>query len=1110
MTERVAPQEDRLVLPAAWNAKLLPWRGRRTGKPFEPVAPEKAAGLRQKIAARHEKIQTALASPQNARYAADAQAFLDGEANPRGAAAVAALILDHDGRRLESWLRPEFDFWRLEHGLAFAVSAVLERLAIAPTTNGYYGGGAIAERVIFEHDVEHPETAVYELSEGGLAPMRALLASLTDAEYAEVVAAAAHHRDTPAKRVAAMVLFPTETDWVMEACTEFGKSRAYDSPSDRIIWHSASDAAHLAAAGMPTLLTYYGTTNEALAAALGGLGADALPVLFATDTIAHRFNDDFRKQLYRAIALIPRDEATAFVLERIGLPNVWETATEAAARFPVRTLRVAARLAPTADAGLRPWLAAVASLVDPELRKHLDPAGRAAIEDLLADTGRVPDADPGDLPPLLVAPPWTRKRPKAKPVVIAGLEPPAASHLVWADGEQEAWGRVRGDYECDEYYWHNAGTIEPDDWRLVNFLAYAATELAEPLLEHWDPATRPGTATEQQRVLAHFGERVLDRVLALPARDHTCRELPGPILNTAAARIAAERLARLKGARPSAVRWLERHGLAAVPYLVPDALGADKQRRQYAETALVFLAGKHGDAAVAAEAEAFGPEAAAAITALLDVDPLEPRVKVPKPGSWAVPAVLPQVLLEGGERALPAEAIAHLITVLALGTPEYAYPGVDVVAEACDRASLTRFSRALFDRWLTIGAPAKDSWAFTQLMHFADDATVWDLAPRIREWPGQSQHKRAVAGLEVLGAIGTETALRAIQTIAEKVKFKALKEEAGRQITRIAEDLGLSRDQLADRLVPDFGLGEEAALVLDYGPRTFFVAFDEQLKPFVTDEDGKPRKTLPKPGMKDDPELAEDAYQRFAALKKELRSVAADQVRRIERAMVSGRDWSVDEFRRYFAEHPLTRHLARRLVWLAETDGARCGFRIAEDGSFSDVEDDAIELDATARIRVAHPVHLGAATATWAELFADYEILQPFDQLGRPVMAFTGDELATGRLQRFEGAKVDVGRVLGLTQRGWTRAAPEDGGVAPGISYQLPGGGFVVVALDPGIWVGYAGESPEQTIQSARLDRSERYYWPEKDGPAPAVPTDIDPVTASEILASLTRLTGTA
>jgi hypothetical protein len=226
---------------------------------------------------------------------------------------------------------------------------------------------------------------------------------------------------------------------------------------------------------------------------------------------------------------------------------------------------------------------------------------------------------------------------------------------------------------------------------------------------------------------------------------------------------------------------------------------------------------------------------------------------------------------------------------------------------------------------------------------------------------------------------------------------------------------------------------------------------------------------------------------------------------------VSARDWSPDEFRRCFAEHALVGHLARRLVWIAETDGEPLGFRIAEDGSFSDVEDDAAELADDARVRVAHPVHLGPeATKDWGEIFADYEILQPFDQLNRPVMAFTEDELVSGRLTRFEGVTVEVGRLLGMTRRGWDRAAPEDGGVEPGVFRRLPGGGIVTVTLDPGISVGDVNEHPVQTVTCVRLRTDLRFEKTNVDEPGFEVPSHLDPLAASEVLAALARLAGTA
>jgi hypothetical protein len=1105
MTEHVAPQEDQLILPAAWASRALPRRS-RGGKPV--VLQEDAAErIRRKVENRTEKLRLSLAREENAEHADAAEAFIAGKPDPHGAAVVAALMCDSHSRYGETRLRPEFDAWVQWHGAPFAVAAAVVRLAIrheSSRDNGY------EHRVIVENGLDYQCLLTHEYEEGGIAAVRSLVALLSDEDYAEAVALTAPLRDTPMKRICAAVLLPDETAWVDEAMADYAQLRSYGW-SDQVFLHSISTAEQFAASGIGTISEYY-TDAGAVAAIVANLGADALPVLTGPIAQSGHLPADFKKLLYKGIAAVPTDEAMTYLFKHLGEAHVFEPAAEAARRYPQRALRVLVKLAATTTGDARFRLAAVGGLIGEAERARLNDADREVLDALLAGSGRAPEAEAADLPALLVTPPWLEKRPKAKPVVIEGLEAPADITIAWAPGEREEWAGFSEPWDDGVYDWDEQtlnGTLEATDWRVETFLAFGDPDKAEVYLDRWLEREFHGYEYTVLRIFARYGERVVAPALASARRDATFQRLPGPILGLGAARLAAERLDRLKSARVSAAKWFERHGLAAVPFLVPDALGDDKKLRQYAVTALLHLALHRGAAEVAAAAQSHGPEAAAAIADLVSGDPLEPRgVKVPKPGAWASPALLPQVLLKGGERALPAEAAQHLLTVLALTTPEYPYPGLDVVAEACDRASLTRFARALFQLWISVGAPAKDSWALTQLGHFAEDETVWMLAPLIREWPGQAQHKRAVTGLGVLGAIGSEEALRAIQVIADRVKFKALKEEANRQIAHIASGLGLTRDQLADRLVPDFGLGEDSALVLDYGPRKFTVGFDEALKPFVIDEAGKPRKVLPKPGAKDDADVAGPAYERFTALKKELRAVASDQIARLEAAMSNGRTWSVEEFRRFFVDHALSKHLARRLVWIAESGGDRFGFRIAEDGTFGDVEDEALDLPEDASIRVAHPVHLGESVGAWAEILADYEILQPFDQLARPVMAFTAEELETGRLTRFEGARAEVGRVLGMVKRGWERSGPEDGGVEPGISYRLPGGGFVVVSLDPGIYVGAIGETPEQTVQDVRLSDTERFWWSAKDEENRKFPKDVDEVAAAEVLGSLARLTG--
>ncbi|PMC12648.1 MolR family transcriptional regulator, partial [Klebsiella aerogenes] len=127
-------------------------------------------------------------------------------------------------------------------------------------------------------------------------------------------------------------------------------------------------------------------------------------------------------------------------------------------------------------------------------------------------------------------------------------------------------------------------------------------------------------------------------------------------------------------------------------------------------------------------------------------------------------------------------------------------------------------------------------------------------------------------------AIGSDIALMQLNGIAQKLKFKALQTRAREKIQHIADSRQLTVAELEDRLAPDLGLDEQGSLTLDFGPRRFSVSFDEALKPFVRDEKGSRLKDLPKPNKSDDATLSAEAVGRYKALKKDARTVAAQQI----------------------------------------------------------------------------------------------------------------------------------------------------------------------------------------------------------------------------------------
>lgn len=465
-------------------------------------------------------------------------------------------------------------------------------------------------------------------------------------------------------------------------------------------------------------------------------------------------------------------------------------------------------------------------------------------------------------------------------------------------------------------------------------------------------------------------------------------------------------------------------------------------------------------------------------------DPPSKPSKLPK---FFDPETLSRPRLKQGGKDLPAAAVQRLGELLALCGPE-SYAGIDQVKEALDPASLEQFAWELFQAWLFGGASNQEQWALWALGHFGGDETARRLTPLVRAWPGEAAHARAVLGLDVLGLIGTDVALMHLHGIALKLEFKGLQEKARQKIAQIAEARGLSVEALADRLVPDLDLDPDGARWLDFGARRFRVGFDEGLRPVVYDARGSRLGELPKPSKGDDAKLAAQAADTWKTLKKDAKAVASGQILRLELAMGARRRWAAEDFGAFLVKHPLVVHLSRRLVWGVYDDlgRLRATFRVAEDRSLADRSDAAFALPPDARVGVSHPLELDAETiAAWSRRFADYALIQPFPQLGRPTFAAALEEKGRRVIDRVKGRKVKTGRVMGLQGRGWRRGSPRDAGQIHEMVKPLGELGQAELCFEPGINAGNIEFDPEQTLGELRL--------PVKAGA-------LDPIVFSELI----------
>lgn len=571
---------------------------------------------------------------------------------------------------------------------------------------------------------------------------------------------------------------------------------------------------------------------------------------------------------------------------------------------------------------------------------------------------------------------------------------------------------------------------------------------------------------------------------------------------------------KLKTLRQDARTWLLKYPEHAITGLLPSALGKSGEAQDNARAALRMLTENGHQPLLQEIARRYNqPEVTDAVNALLALDPLDNHpTKIPTLPAFYQPSLWNRPVLKANAQSLPDSALQHLGEMLRFHQEEALYPGLLQVKDACTADSLAEFAWDLFTAWQTAGAPSKESWAFTALGVLGNDDAARKLTPLIRAWPGESQHKRATVGLDILAAIGSDIALMQLNGIAQKLKFKALQERAKEKIADIAESRKLTVAELEDRLAPDLGLDDNGSLLLDFGPRQFTVSFDETLKPFVRDVSGSRLKDLPKPNKSDDESQANDAVNRYKLLKKDARTIAAQQVARLESAMCLRRRWSPENFQLFLVEHPLVRHLTRRLIWgvySAENQLQAC-FRVAEDNSYSTADDDLFTLpEGDISIGIPHVLEISPTDAVaFGQLFADYELLPPFRQLDRNSYALTEAERNASELTRWAGRNCPSGRVMGLANKGWIKGEPQDGGWIGWMIKPL-GRWSLIMEIDEGFAVGMspADLSAEQVLSKLWLweGKAESYGWG-SNSTQEAQFSVLDDITASELINDIEAL----
>jgi len=430
------------------------------------------------------------------------------------------------------------------------------------------------------------------------------------------------------------------------------------------------------------------------------------------------------------------------------------------------------------------------------------------------------------------------------------------------------------------------------------------------------------------------------------------------------------------------------------------------------------------------------------------------KLKMPK-GDWLDLGALPALPTSSGE-PLSGPGLTFLIAKQAKHKVIEPAPDVVPVLGHFDRAATTDFALALFDQWLASPQVAADRWVLVLVGVLADKRGISVLKAPIQSWADNSRHKLAEWAAQAIALIPGDEALTILDGLANRYrsKYKNIGRACREALETAAAARGVSLDDLADLIVPDFGFDADRQRTFSWDGGELIAVMGPDFKfSWINPATEKETKAMPA-------KTPDEVKTEVKALNKLLRESIKGQTARLELCLVRQRRWTVARWQELFEANPLFQSFAARLVWGVYDDQGvlQATFRRYPNGILADAAGEMVELEEmTGFVGIIHPLDLDDdAIVAWREHLGRMKVKPPFPQLDRPV----------ARLDPQHGNRKEIGVANKVSlsfgtfrsraeKRGWQRGSIVDGGGISSYCKVFPGAGVEVYLATEDIYIGF-------------------------------------------------------
>ena len=221
----------------------------------------------------------------------------------------------------------------------------------------------------------------------------------------------------------------------------------------------------------------------------------------------------------------------------------------------------------------------------------------------------------------------------------------------------------------------------------------------------------------------------------------------------------------------------------------------------------------------------------------------------------------------------------------------------------------------------------------------------------------------------------TEYSIKLLYDIYSKTKKSELRENAFNLINKISKEIGLDIDDLELKFSSNLGFDSRGEKIINDNYKLILNA-NYSVNVFDV-KNNKELKTTPK-------NLEESIKEEIKYIKKEIPNIIKKLSLKLTKSLMHEKKYNYSFFKEVFIDNSIMNKFSSSLIWnLYDKDNLfLTTFRYAGDGSYTNCDDEEINIDDDSFISLASPIEMDNETIyKWRKQLEDYELTQTINQL---------------------------------------------------------------------------------------------------------------------------------